>query len=103
MTDDEAKRFYDDSVAPTVSQIRPILAGLDRRVQGAVLADLVSIYFAGHHPSVRISVIDLWTNAMLRLIPESEKEIFPGGWPQSQEQMRAWLEGREQANEKPPA
>jgi len=35
--------------AALVGQIRPILAGQPPEVQGAVIADLLAIWLAGHH------------------------------------------------------
>jgi hypothetical protein len=35
-------------VAPIVDQIKPILAGKDDALQGAVLADLLAIWISGH-------------------------------------------------------
>ena len=35
-------------VAPIVDQIKPILAGKDNALKGAVLADLLAIWIAGH-------------------------------------------------------
>jgi hypothetical protein len=34
-------------------KIKPLLAGLPPEVQGAVLGQLVAIWSAGHHPSIR--------------------------------------------------
>jgi hypothetical protein len=36
-------------VAAIILQIRPLLAGRAPEVQGAVLADLLAIWLAGHH------------------------------------------------------
>ena len=41
------------SAQALVTQIKPILAGHDPAVQGAVLADLLSIWIAGHHAGER--------------------------------------------------
>ena len=64
------------------NRIKPLLAGHEPEVQGAALADLVSIFFAGHHPALREESIELWVETMRDLIPESEKEIFPNGKPE---------------------
>jgi hypothetical protein len=56
-------------VAPLVSRIgTDILAGLAPEVQGAVLADLTALYFAGHHPSVREQVLAMHFEAIRSLI-----------------------------------
>jgi hypothetical protein len=44
---DEAKQAADEAMA-LVKAIRPLLAGRDQSVQGAVLADLLAMYLAGH-------------------------------------------------------
>jgi hypothetical protein len=56
-------------------KIKPLLAGHDPSVQGAVLADLVSMYFAGHHRDIREEAMALWLCTMVELIPASEQEI----------------------------
>lgn len=65
--------------------IRPLLAHQGMEIQGAVLADLVSIFFAGHHPAIREEMIADWIKTMRDLIPISEAEMFgdgprPEGW-----------------------
>jgi hypothetical protein len=68
-----------------VDRISAILTGRDPRMQGAVLADLVSKYFAGHHPEIRENGIDVWIKAMRGLIEVHEQEMlarFGGRWPE---------------------
>lgn len=48
--------------------IKPMLAGLGPDVQGAILVELVSIYFAGMHPLLREQQLKLWTSAMHDMI-----------------------------------
>jgi len=66
------------------NRIKPLLAGHAPELQGAVLADLVSLFFAGHHPAMREEQIEIWIAAMRELIPHSEAELFrhgkPPGW-----------------------
>jgi hypothetical protein len=38
-----------EDVGPLVEQVRPLLAGQASELQGAVLADLLAIWLAGHH------------------------------------------------------
>jgi hypothetical protein len=38
-----------EQVVPIVESIRPLLAGKPPELQGAVLADLLAIWLAGHH------------------------------------------------------
>lgn len=45
--DDKAEQLAQEC-QELVKQIRPMLAGRDRRVQSSVLADLLSIWLAGH-------------------------------------------------------
>ena len=40
-----------------VDQIRPILANCPPELPGAVIADLLSIFIAGHHPALRDEVM----------------------------------------------
>jgi hypothetical protein len=56
--------------------IRPMLAGIAHEIQGAALADLVSVFIAGHHPDLREKAIKLWSEAMIALIPESEQQML---------------------------
>jgi hypothetical protein len=66
-------------------QIERVLYGRGAAVQGAVLADLAAIYFAGHHPAVREAAIAQWLALMRNLIPPSEQQRrergdYPPGW-----------------------
>jgi hypothetical protein len=47
-----------------------------------VLADLVSLFIAGHHPAFREELLALHIETVRQLIPASEKEIFPDGKPE---------------------
>lgn len=65
-----------DEVLQRSADIRPLLAGLGPLKQGAILADLVSIWVAGHLPAEsRQEVFDLWCATMWELVPLSEAEI----------------------------
>lgn len=55
--------------------VRPLLAGRDPGVSGAALADLVSLYVAGHHPSLREQAERNWIEAMHALILPSIQEL----------------------------
>ena len=64
--------------------IKPLLAGQPPHVSGAVLADLVSLWLAGHPASLRDALLEMHIETVLRLIPESEREMFgPAGHPQN--------------------
>jgi hypothetical protein len=56
--------------------IQPLLHGRNPDVVGAALADLCSIYFAGHNPIMRDDLLRFWFETMKAMIPESEKEFF---------------------------
>ncbi len=61
--------------------MQPHLHGHEPGVQGAALADLVSIYIAGHHPEIREAVFDQWIKSTRSLIEASAKERFGDkGW-----------------------
>lgn len=63
-------------------RIRPLLAGHPPQIQGAVLADLVSVFIAGHHPAFREELLAMHLDTVRKLVPETEKEIFPDGKPE---------------------
>lgn len=65
-------------------ELQMMLSGRGPLVQGAALADLVSLFFAGHNPAIREEVIGNWINAMRKLIPASERQIagMHGGLPE---------------------
>jgi hypothetical protein len=71
------------------SIIKPFLAGRDPGVQGAVLADLLSIWIAGFHPALREEMLALHIKGVVSLIEVSEREIFgPDGHPGHKESRR---------------
>ena len=61
--------------------IRPLLKDHHPAVQGAVLANLVARFFAGHHPNQRAMMMTSWTKTVIKLIDLFDKEIMPNGWP----------------------
>lgn len=65
--------------------IRPLLAGHSPQIQGAVLADLLSVFIAGHHPSLREEILALHIETVRALVPETERELFPRGLPKEWE------------------
>lgn len=75
-----------DQIGPLVEQIGVLLHGRGPELQGAALADLVAMLFAGHHPALRDESIDHWIKCMRDLIPVNEKILFerhggkPEGW-----------------------
>lgn len=71
-------------------QIQPLLRGHPREVQAGVLADLLSLWLAGHWPpqSRELFLADL-VDLVRILVPESEKEVFgPAGHPGRQVDRR---------------
>lgn len=74
-------------IAELVDQVGWLLHGKGPELQGAALADLVAMYFAGHHPALRQEAIDEWRKCMLDLIPVNEAILFEreGGKPQGWE------------------
>ena len=64
------------NVAAIVEQIKPLLAGRDPSVQGAVLCELLSLWLAGHSPMIRKAMFAMHFKAVQEMIPISEKELF---------------------------
>jgi hypothetical protein len=62
-------------------RISELLAGQGPEVQGMALADLVAMFFAGHHPSIRNAVMMSWIATMRQLIEPNDHILMPGGWP----------------------
>jgi hypothetical protein len=56
--------------------IKPMLQGHGPAVQGAILADMVSLWIAGHNPDIRAEVWANWATLVHRLVPASEQELF---------------------------
>ena len=72
-----------NDVAELVEAIRPLLAGFPAPVQGAVLADLLAIWLAGHFGSdaaktaeIREMLLEAHNETVRRLIPENEEHIL---------------------------
>ena len=66
------------------NQIKPLLQGQGPEVQSVALADLVSLWLAGHPQEVREAVLALWLDTVRQLVPASVREVFgehpPKGW-----------------------
>ncbi|MET3995975.1 hypothetical protein ABID65_007647 [Bradyrhizobium sp. S3.9.2] len=74
-----------NEVDALVEEIKKLLRGQGPEFQGAAPCDLVSMYFAGHHPALREEVIEHWIKTMRALIPPNEEALFahygkPEGW-----------------------
>lgn len=62
-----------DEALQLSADIQPLLRGRGSELQGAVLADLVAIWLAGHWPrEVREEILQDWLATMRKLIPHSE-------------------------------
>ena len=65
-----------EEVKQLVESIRPRLAGRAAHVQGAVLADLLSLWLAGHAPQLRDSVLAMHVEVVRALMLANERELF---------------------------
>ncbi len=60
----EAVRISDD----LLDQIRPLLAGHSPPMQGILIVELLAIWLAGHHPSLRNGLLQLQLDTLPDLI-----------------------------------
>jgi hypothetical protein len=70
----------DPRVALTVSlsnRVHPILAGHHPAIQGAVLADLLATWLAGHDPEVREALLEAHVHSVRERVPINEA-LFRG-------------------------
>lgn len=82
MNEDEARAAATEYVRQSnglVERIRPILAGQDPAAVGAALAQLVSIFIAGHHPAIRDEQIDLMLGTVRQIVPVDVAEMIAMG------------------------
>lgn len=63
-------------VEAVTKAIKPLLAGRGAEVQGAVLADLLAYWLAGHAPQLRESMLELHIEAVKAYTPINEDELF---------------------------
>jgi hypothetical protein len=61
-----------------VDRIRPLLAGNHPGVQGAVLADLLAIWLAGHPAELREDLLALTIAKALELVPINVEAMARG-------------------------
>ena len=59
-------------------KLQPMLKGHPPELQGAVLADLLAIFLAGHAPQIREEILRVHLAQMRPLIAVNEKIIFGG-------------------------
>jgi hypothetical protein len=75
-----------EQIVSVVNQIRPLLAGRSPEIQGAILAELLATFLAGHHPGLRDEILTLHVEKVRELIAPCEAELFatrerPKDWP----------------------
>ena len=59
-----------------IAEIKPILKGEEPGVQGAVLAELLSLWLAGWAPQLRKEVLDFHLEEVRELTKLNEKILF---------------------------
>lgn len=69
-----AERPDPEAVQRIVEQVRPLLAGRGPQVQGAVCADLLALWLAGHPEEVREQLLQLTVTTVRALIAISDDE-----------------------------
>ncbi|RVJ02417.1 hypothetical protein CN193_14215 [Sinorhizobium meliloti] len=83
ISSEEANRIL-DNVNRVVDAIKPHLAGHPSEVQCVALADLLSIWLAGHSPKSRESLLATHIQNVRELITVNEMIMFgPDGHPDS--------------------
>lgn len=69
-------------VERVVAAIKPQLAGLGPHAQGAILAELLSVWLAGMPPQMRKQMLTMHVASVRNLVSSSERELFgPLGHP----------------------
>ena len=67
---------YYEAFVDMVERIKPILAGNDPGVQGAVLAELLSLWLAGHSPpEVRVDLLKMHIETVCELTKLNAPEL----------------------------
>jgi len=64
-----------------VRVIKPILARNPQGVQGTALMELLALFIAGHHPSLREVALNTHIEVVRQMVPICEAELFPHGKP----------------------
>ena len=67
-----------------VKKIMKHLHGKGPELQGAALCDLLAMFIAGHHPSLREFALNHFVNTVRALVPVNEAALFEhhGGKPE---------------------
>lgn len=68
-------------VGEIVNSIRPLLGGQGAHIQGAVIADIVSIFIAAHAPHLRKTMMDGIVKTAMKMVPMNENILFGGKHP----------------------
>jgi len=83
-----------DRIAEITKQCREALKRNAPEVQGAVLADLVAMFLAGHAPVLRDGVFDQLSATIKALVPVNEAIMFDGmGHPAKDLKLDEWEDG----------
>jgi hypothetical protein len=69
----------EEDIRRLVDNLRPVLAARDPQVVGIVLGELVAIFIAGHHPSMRESAKQMMFDYITDLLPAVLEEIIDQG------------------------
>jgi hypothetical protein len=77
----DKKRAADATAAADelVELIKPVFAGVDPEIVGAVLGQLLAILIAGHHPLMRDEAMKLVLDMTRELIPIEIEEMIDRG------------------------
>ena len=73
-------------ITEMVNKIKKHMRGKGPELQGAVLCDLLAMFLAGHHPSLRDDVLEVHLHTVRALVPVNEAALFahyggkPEGW-----------------------
>ncbi len=80
-SEEDLRQVEDDRKAhdSAVEQIGALLAGRPAQAQGAILADLVSMWLAGWHPTVREEAFSLLLKLARERVPVQEERARQSG------------------------
>lgn len=73
MTRSRVQQLRALEVTHLVEQIKPILAGKHPGIQGAVLADCLAIWLAGHPKELRDDLLKMHLEKVAELVPVNAK------------------------------
>lgn len=67
------------AVETIVAGCRPILGGHPPEVQGAAIADILSLFITAHAPHLREQAMQSLIKTATDLVPINERQLFPNG------------------------